>query len=137
MKYLIVVLTFLMLLTACEDSKKVADQMTDAAKDAAQSVTDYVDSIDFSQFGEAADQAKDLATSIQEAVSVDMNDSDAVESVKNSIANAYNCFAGSTSDEEATDFVTMLIDKIKNEDIVSLINQAIENAATIGECMTQ
>ncbi|QBY02925.1 hypothetical protein E2K93_00415 [Thalassotalea sp. HSM 43] len=128
-KFLIAIMLF-SFLSACDDAKKAADQVQEAVQ------SFDMESLNLDQFGGAAEQAKALALSVQDAINVDLSNPDAVNKVKDSIANAYSCMADKSSDEQATDLVNTLIEKVKNEDVMSLIKQAVEQGASVTQCMT-
>ncbi|WP_371185092.1 hypothetical protein [Thalassotalea maritima] len=151
MKHYIVAFTLIALLTACDTANKAVDKAQEAATDAVETASDVVESVqeavesfefdldqfNLDQFGSATEQAKAFVLSAQEAVNVDFDDADAVATVKDKIANAYSCLVQASSDMEASELISTLIEKVKNEDAVTLIQQAVEKGASLTECMTQ
>ena len=136
-------LTALMLVTAlagCDDASKVIEKAQDAANDAVDSLQEQIESVDLSalnlnQFGDAADSAQELAESVQQALTVDFNDQQALAEVKDHIANAYRCLVDVSSESTAEKLMTKVMETISNQEAQSLIEKGIDKAQEAQECI--
>lgn len=136
-------ITALMLVTAlsgCDDATKVIDQAQESANKAVDSLQEKMDSVDLSKLnlddlGEAAASAKELASSVDEALNVDFNDSEALAEVKDHIANAYSCLVDASSESTAEKLLNKVLATISNEEAQSLIEKGIDKAKEAKECV--
>lgn len=96
MKSKIVMLLPLVALWGCDDATKAIEQAQLAANKAVGEITQQVESFDFStltleQFGEAAATATELVASVEDFVSTDFSDPQALLSAQEKLANTYSC----------------------------------------------
>ncbi|MCG7499714.1 hypothetical protein MHO82_22880 [Vibrio sp. Of7-15] len=136
-------ITAIMLVTAlsgCDDATKAIDQAQEAANKAVDSVQEKMGSLDLGQlnleqFGEAAESAKQLATSVEEALNADFSDPAALTEVKDHIANAYSCLVDASSEASAEKLLEKVMATINSEQALSLIENGIEKAKAAQECV--
>ena len=136
-------ITAIMLVTAlsgCDDATKAIDQAQEAANKAVDSVQEKMGSLDLGelnleQFGEAAESAKQLATSVEEALNADFSDPAALTEVKDHIANAYSCLVDASSEASAEKLLEKVMSTINSEQALSLIENGIEKAKAAQECV--
>ena len=136
-------LTALMLVTAlagCDDASKAIEKAQDAANDAVDSLQEKIESVNLDalnldQFGEAADSAGKLAESVQEALSVDFTDQQALTEVEEQIANAYHCLVDISSESTAEKLMSKVMETISNQEAQSLIEKGIDKAQEAQECV--
>ncbi|KII76434.1 lipoprotein [Vibrio renipiscarius] len=136
-------LTALMLvaaLTGCDDASKAIEQAQDAANDAVDSLQEKIESVDLNalnldQFGEAADSAEKLAESVQAALEADFSNPQALNDVKEHIANAYSCLVDVSSESAAEKLMDKVMESISNEEAQSLIERGVEKAKEAQECV--
>lgn len=136
-------ITAIMLVTAlsgCDDATKAIDQAQEAANKAVDSVQEKVGSLDLGQlnleqFGEAAESAKQLASSVEEALNADFSDPAALTEVKDHIANAYSCLVDASSEASAEKLLEKVMATINSEQALSLIENGIEKAKAAQECV--
>lgn len=135
--------TALMLVTAltgCDDASKAIEQAQDAANDAVDSLQEKIESVDLEslnldQFGEAAESAEKLAESVQEALTVDFADQNALTEAKEHIANAYACLVDVSSESTAEKLMNKVMETISNQEAQSLIERSIDKAKEAQECV--
>ena len=140
MKKQIVALLTVTALMGCEDASNAIDQAQEAANAAVDGMQEKVASLDLSQldleqFGEAADSAEALATSLQEAVNVDFADMEALTEVQEHVTNAYSCLVDATSESTADKLVNSMMATLGDEQAESLIERGIEKAKAAGQCV--
>lgn len=127
-------------LSGCDDATKAIDQVQEAANKAVDTMQEKMVSIDLSklnldQFGDAAESAKELASSVEEALNADFSNPEALTEVKDHIANAYSCLVDASSESTAEKLMDKVRATISSEDAQSLIEQGIEKAQKAKECV--
>ncbi|WP_407333705.1 hypothetical protein [Enterovibrio sp. 27052020O] len=140
MKKSITAIMLLIALTGCEDAAKVIDQAQESANKAVDGLQAQIEAVDLSelkldQFGDAADSAKALAASVQEAVNADFADPTALVEVREQIANAYSCLVDATSESTAEKLLDSVLSTIGSEDALSVIDKGVEKAKAAQECV--
>ncbi|WP_028022467.1 hypothetical protein [Enterovibrio calviensis] len=140
MKKSITAMVLLFALTGCDDAAKAIDQAQDAANKAVDGLQQQIESVDLGelnldQFGDAADSAKALAMSVEEAVKADFSDPQALVEVREQVANAYSCLVDATSESTAEKLLNTVLSSIGNEDALSVIDKGIEKAKAAQECV--
>lgn len=136
-------ITAIMLVTAlsgCDDATKAIDQAQEAANKAVDSVQEKIGSVDLGplnleQFGDAAESAKQLASSVEEALNADFSDPAALTEVKDHIANAYSCLVDASSEASAEKLLEKVMATISSEQAQTLIENGIEKAKEAKECV--
>lgn len=140
MKHYLVALGLALALTGCDDANKAIDQAQQAANDAVDSLQQRVDDLDlsqlnFEQFGEATDKAKEFAASVEEAVNADYSKPEVVTQVEDHIAATYNCLVDATSESTAEKWVNGILETIGTQEAQTVVEKAIEKAKDAQECM--
>ncbi len=140
MKKVIFTGLLLSLLAGCEDVNKLVDQAQVVANKAVDTVQEKMTTLDVSdinleKFGEAASSATSLANSMQEALNVDLTNAEAIDQIKNNIANAYSCLVDASSESAAEELLNGLLKSVQNEEAKSLIEGGIEKANSMKECL--
>jgi cysteinyl-tRNA synthetase len=140
MKKYLTTLILITVLSGCDDATKAIEQAQESANKAIDSLQEQMESVDLSQlnldqFGDAAESAKELAASIEEALHVDFNDQAALTEVKEHIANAYSCLVDASSESTAEQIIDKIMTSIGNEDAQSLIEKGVDKAKAAKECV--
>ena len=120
--------------------------MIDKAQDIANTTIDVVQEkvsetelsqINLSQFGDFAESSKQLMTSIQGALEIDLANQDAVAESKQKIANAYACLVDISSESTAEKIANELMSYVENDAMKTFIESSIQTANSAVECVTQ
>ncbi|NOH61561.1 hypothetical protein [Vibrio sp. RE88] len=140
MKKTLTVMMMLGALAGCDDATKAIDQAQKAANKAVDDIQQQVESFDLEQlnleqFGDATESAKAMAVSVEEAMTVDFSNPQALVDAKEHIANAYSCLVEASSESTASELMDKLISSVNSEGAVSLIEKGIEQAKTAQECV--
>ncbi|KXF81851.1 cysteine--tRNA ligase [Enterovibrio coralii] len=140
MKKAITAVLLVTALAGCEEANKAIDQAQEAATKAVDTIHEQVESVDLSalnldQFGDAADSAKELAESVEEAMNVDFSNPAALAEVKEHVSNAYSCLVDATSESTAEKLMDKVMQTITNEEAQSLLEKSIEKAKDAKECV--
>ncbi len=140
MKKIITALVLVTALTGCEDATNAIEEAQQAANKAVDSLQAQMESVDLSElnldkFGEAAESAKELAASVEEALNADFTNPEALTEVKDHIANAYRCFVDVSSESTAEQLMDKVMSSIGNEEALSLIEKGVQKAESLGECV--
>ncbi|WP_028773710.1 hypothetical protein [Shewanella waksmanii] len=132
-------------LIGCEDAAKAIDDAQQAANEAVDSVQQKMEAIDLEQFnldelnlgqfGDAADKAKELVSSVQEALESDLANPQVVTEAKEHIANAYRCLVDASSVSTAEKIINEVTASISDENALSLIEKSVEKAEAAKECV--
>ncbi|MGR5244966.1 MULTISPECIES: hypothetical protein [Vibrio] len=144
-----------MALIGCDDANKAVDNVQEAATETMDKVQEtaneatevvqeqmektqeQVDSVgfDFEQFASTSETAKTLSNTVKDAMNVDFSDPQAIEEMKDRIANAYQCYVESTSESEAADAINSMMASVNSDEVKSLIEKGIEKAKAVKECV--
>ncbi|MGF1723461.1 hypothetical protein [Photobacterium nomapromontoriensis] len=140
MKKYITALLLVTALAGCDDASKAIDQAQEAANKAVDTMQDKMNSVDLTQLkldqlGDAAGSAKELASSVEEALNVNFSDPAALTEVKEHIANAYSCLVDASSESTAERLMDKVMATVSNEEAQSLIEKAIAKAKEAQECV--
>ena len=146
MKKTISITVLAMALAGCDDASKTIDQAQESANKAVDTVQEQVgtleekmDSVEeifnLDQFGDASESAKALATSVEEAMNVDFSDPEALIAAKDRIANAYACLVESSPEMTVDKVMEKVMSSIDSADVKSLIQEGIEKAQSVKECV--
>ena len=127
-------------LAGCDDASKVIDQAQDAANKAVDTVQEKMQSVDLSKvnlakFGNAADSAKALAASVEEALNANFSDPEVLDKVQAKVANAYSCLVDASSESTAEELMNTVMATISNEKAQTLIEKGIAKAKAAQECI--
>ena len=127
-------------LAGCDDASKVIDQAQDAANKAVDTVQEKMQSVDLSKvnlakFGNAADSAKALAASVEEALNANFSDPEVLDKVQAKVANAYSCLVDASSESTAEELMNTVMATINNEKAQTLIEKGIAKAKAAQECI--
>ncbi|MGC9494224.1 hypothetical protein [Vibrio genomosp. F10] len=127
-------------LSGCDDATKAIDQAQQAANQAVDSIQSQIDSIDFDQlnleqFGETAELAEELASSIGEALSADFANPEELTQISDHVANAYSCLVEASSESTAEKVLDKILSSITGEEAMSLIDKGIARAKAAQECV--
>ncbi|WP_394201428.1 lipoprotein [Shewanella waksmanii] len=145
MKKLLLATVAIVALAGCEDAAKAIDDAQEAANKAVDSVQEKVASLDLEQinfddfnldqFGEAADRAKELVATVQEALESDFANPQAVTEAKEHVANAYRCLVDASSESTAEKVINELTASITDEQAKTFIERSVEKADEVKECV--
>ena len=140
MKKYIPALMLVTVLAGCDDASKVIDQAQDAANKAVDTVQEKMQSVDLSKvnlakFGNAADSAKALAASVEEALNANFSDPEVLDKVQAKVANAYSCLVDASSESTAEELMNTVMATISNEKAQTLIEKGIAKAKAAQECI--
>ena len=140
MKKYIPALMLVTVLAGCDDASKVIDQAQDAANKAVDTVQEKMQSVDLSkvnldQFGNAADSAKALAASVEEALNANFSDPEVLDEVQAKVANAYSCLVDASSESTAEELMNTVMATISNAEAQTLIEKGIAKAEATQECI--
>lgn len=142
-------------LLGCEDANKAVDDAQDAATEAMNKVQEtaseatevvqeqmdkaqeQIESVgfDFEQFASTSETAKALSNTVKDAMNVDFSDPQAIEEMKDRIANAYQCYVEATSESEAEGTMSSMLASVSSDDVKSLIEKGMEKAKAVKECV--
>lgn len=140
MKKPIVTVLFLLSLSACEDASKTIDKAQASANKAVDSLQEKMETLDLNalnleQFGDATNATKALIESIEEALHVDFDNSQAIEDAKKHISQAYRCVVDATSESTAQQLINKIKATISDEDVVTLIERGVNKAKAASACV--
>nr|WP_240457396.1 hypothetical protein [Vibrio neptunius] len=133
-------LTVIMVLGAlvgCDEASKAIEQAQDIANKAVGDIQQQVESFDLEQLNpeHLGGAAQVMAASVEQALTVDFSNPEALTDVEERIANAYSCLVASSSESTASDLMDKLISSVTSNDAVSLIERGIEQATTAQTCV--
>jgi hypothetical protein len=140
MKKIITALMFVTVLSGCEDANNAIEQAQEAANKAVDGFQDKIELVDLSkvdleQFGEAAELAKNLTSSVEEAINADFSDQETLAEIKENIAHAYSCLVDISSEATVRKLMDTVMESINNTEVLSLIEKGIQKAKTAKECV--
>ena len=140
MKKTVSLIVMLGALIGCDDATKAIDQAQEAANKSVDNIQQQVESIDLDklnldQLGAATESAKEMATSIEEVISIDFDNPEALTQAKEHIANAYSCLVETSSESTASELVDQLLSSVNSEDAIALIENGVEQAKLSQECI--
>ncbi|NRB70123.1 MAG: hypothetical protein HRU48_22710 [Vibrio sp.] len=140
MKKMLTVIMVLGALVGCDEATQAIEQAQDIANKAVGDIQQQVESFNLEQLnpehlGGAAQAAQVMAASVEQALTVDFSNPEALTDVKERIANAYSCLVASSSESTASDLMDKLISSVTSKDAVSLIEKGIEQATTAQTCV--
>lgn len=130
----------LLSLTACEDASKAIDKAQASANKAVDSLQKKMETLDLNalnleQFGQAANSAKALVESVEEAINVDFDNEKAIEDAKQHISQAYSCVVDATSESAAEQLINKIKASINDEDVLTLIERGVDKAKAATACV--
>ncbi|MBN3494634.1 hypothetical protein [Vibrio neptunius] len=137
MKKMLTVIMVLGALVGCDEASKAIEQAQDIANKAVGDIQQQVESFDLEQLNpeHLGGAAQVMAASVEQALTVDFSNPEALTDVEERIANAYSCLVASSSESTASDLMDKLISSVTSNDAVSLIERGIEQATTAQTCV--
>ncbi|HAS6347375.1 TPA: hypothetical protein I7241_05290 [Vibrio vulnificus] len=140
MKSKVVMLVSLAALWGCDDASKAIEQAQLAANKAVDEISQQVESFDFStltleQFGEAAATATELLASVEDLMSTDLSDPQALLSAQEKIANTYSCLVSASSENSAQALLDKVMATVADKNLQQLIEKATQKAEMATECV--
>lgn len=140
MRQYLAVIGLAVVLSGCEDAANAIHKAQNAANEVVHSVQDTMnllnlENLSLEQFGSSAAQANTLFLSVQSAINLDFADAAAVAQVEGHIANAYACLVAGSSSFMADELVKRLLSTVSSEDVLGLVQRAVEKGSAEGACV--
>lgn len=140
MKKSLITLTLMVALVGCDDASKAIDQAQSAANKAVDTLQQKADAfsvenLDLAMLGSATQKAKEFAQSIESVINTDLTSQEAIAAATDKISNSYQCLIESSSETTAKTVLDQVVSSIKNDQLLAIINQGVEQAKTAKACV--
>ncbi|NAX20576.1 hypothetical protein [Vibrio sp. V39_P1S14PM300] len=140
MKPQIALLGVFFILFGCDDAENKIDKAQEAANPAVDSLQDKASPLDFEslkleQFEGAKEQAQQLTMAVQEALNVDLTNSEAITNVQDKIANSYRCFVDASSSVSAEKLMNKLVSAIQNQEVLNIVEEGVAKGSEASQCV--
>lgn len=140
MKTILITLTGLMALTACDSANQMIDKAQETANQKVETLQTKLETIDINGINldllkQSPELAAQLTESINQALQVDLTNLTEVEAVKAKVANAYACLVEVSSKTTAEEVINTLMQNISNAEVATLIETVVNQTSTTMACV--